>query len=177
MTPFVVLSMPRSRSFWLSRFLSSPERPVGHDISRWFVSHAEIREFFASPGAGAVDTALGMIWDRLHIQGVNTVILHRDPDEVARSLAAIGMPVGITYAYASKLRAMRGFHVEQADLDCQDGAEMVYRYCTGRKMPKGRWRKFIGRNLQRDVEAMRRDVMANLAGIKTVFGGGEVACR
>lgn len=172
MTPFVVLSTPRSRSFWLSRFLSTPDRPVGHDISRRFTSHDEIREFFAAPDAGAVDTALGMIWDRLHIQGVNTIILHRDPDEVARSLAIMGMPVGITYAYAAKLRAMPGFHVEQADLDCEDGAKMVYRYCIGRKMPKGRWREFIGRKLQRNVDEMRRDVIANLAGIKAVFGAG-----
>lgn len=175
--PFVVLSMPRSRSYWLSRFLSTAQRPVGHDIARWFKSHGEIRDYFAAPGAAAVDTALGTIWDRLGITGVKTVLLHRDPDEVARSLRAVGLPAVNLYAYAAKLRAMPGFHVEQSDLDCEAGARAVYHHCTGEQMPSGRWQAFIGRNLQCDIAAMHRDVMANLAGIRAVFGGGEATCR
>ncbi len=179
MTPFVVLSMPRSRSFWLSKFLSTPERPVNHDISHTFSSHDEIRDHFANPAAAVVDTALGLIWDRLHVQGVSIVLLHRDPDEVARSLRAAGMSmsIGSVYAYSAKLRSMRGFHVEQRDLDCEEGAKTVYRYCTGRKMPKGRWREFIGLNLQCDIATMELDVLANLAGIRAVFGAGAASCR
>lgn len=177
MTPFVVLSTPRSRSFWLSRFLSTPERPVEHDISHRFCSHAAIRAYFADPAAAVVDTALGLIWDRLHIFGVQLIILHRDPNEVARSLQGLGMPVGSLYAYDAKLRAMPGFHIDQDDLDCEIGAKMIYRYCTGEKMPRGRWREFVGRNMQCDLAATERDVLANLAGIRAVFGAGESAWR
>ena len=57
MIPFVVLTLPRSRSFWLSKFLDCP-----HDPSRHFRDPADVVAYF-NDGASSVDTGLGMIWD------------------------------------------------------------------------------------------------------------------
>lgn len=171
MIPFVVLSLPRSRSFWLSRFLSSEERPVAHDISRHFKSRVEIHHLFADPHAAVVDTALGLIWADLHIPGVRVLVLHRDVGAVIFSMQRLGMSVNRIPEYDAQLRALPGFHLEQADLESERGAAEVYRYATGCAMPPTRWRDMIGKNLQADVGQVGRDALANIAGIRAVFGG------
>ncbi len=55
---FIVLSLPRSRSTWLSLFLSH-EAQIGHDIG---ADCSSVAEFMSSIGAGTCETGAAFAW-------------------------------------------------------------------------------------------------------------------
>lgn len=171
MKPFVILATPRSRTYWLSQFLSSPRRPVEHEPSRRMRSRGEIRAYFTTPNAAAADTGLGLVWNSLGLEGVTTVIVHRPAAEVLASLRGVGLSTAGIEHYALMLWGINGHHINVADLDNENSANDLYRLCTEREPPPTRWRDMIGQNLQCDIEALRRDVHKNAEGLRAIYEG------
>lgn len=60
--PFVVFSMPRSRSAWLSSFLTFGEWQCGHDELRHVRSLDDVRSWLSQPSTGTVETAAAPFW-------------------------------------------------------------------------------------------------------------------
>lgn len=92
--PFIVVSLPRSRSYWLSRLLDSPARPCGHDTLMEMVSISQFREQFERQWVfGTVETGLARHWRiAMHeVPEARFVALMRDPSEVEASLKRIGL--------------------------------------------------------------------------------------
>lgn len=173
--PFVVLGMPRSRTFWISRFLSQPDRPCEHDPSVNFRSVQDVRDYFSNPNAAASDTALCRIWARMDLPRVTVVVVHRALPEIVASLRRCGIvPTGLEEPWWA-LRSLGGLHINAEDWEDQQIAEDIYRYCTGNRPPPNRWDNLIGQNLQCDPVTVMRAAAANVAGIRAVFGEREVA--
>jgi len=89
MEPFIVFAMPRSRSAWLSRYLTYKEYLCGHDELRHCRSLEDIRSWFAQPCVGTVETAAAPFW-RL-APPARYVTLRRPIDAVLASLRRGGM--------------------------------------------------------------------------------------
>jgi hypothetical protein len=86
----VVFSLPRSRSTWLSMFLSYDGTVIGHDVG---VDCATPEEFLERLGDGTCETGAAFAW-RLLRQArpdVKFVVVHRDPAEVSASLDRFGL--------------------------------------------------------------------------------------
>jgi hypothetical protein len=83
--------MPRSRSYWLSRFLQYGQWHCGHDELRHCRSMDDIRSWLSLPCTGTVETAAAAFW-RLLPPGVQVVTVRRPVDEVMASLRRSGMP-------------------------------------------------------------------------------------
>src|SRR5664279_2954834 len=92
MPPFVVLAMPRSRSYWLSRFLSAGGWHCGHDELRHMRSLDDVRSWLAQPLTGTVETAAGPFWRLLMdlAPDARVVVLRRPVAEVVDSLVRLG---------------------------------------------------------------------------------------
>ena len=60
--PFVVYALPRSRTFWLSRFLCYAEWNCGHDEIRHARSLDDVRAWFSQSYTGTVETAAAPWW-------------------------------------------------------------------------------------------------------------------
>jgi len=88
--PFVVLSLPRSRSAWLSKFLSYGEFFCAHDELRHCRSLADVESWLAQPCTGTCETAASPFW-RLLKPGVRVVTVTRPVDEVLASLRRGGL--------------------------------------------------------------------------------------
>ena len=91
MQPFVVFSLPRSRSAWLSRFLTYGEWMCGHEELRHMRSLDDVQAWFSQPNIGTAETA-GAPWWRLldrFAPDARVLVVRRPRDEVAESLINI----------------------------------------------------------------------------------------
>ncbi len=90
--PFVIFSLPRSRTFWLSNFLSYQGRVVGHDIGieasscQDFINRVSKMEGTVETGAMFAHSLLRKAWP-----DAKFVTIRRSRDEVAASLARFGV--------------------------------------------------------------------------------------
>jgi hypothetical protein len=91
MQPFVVFSLPRSRSAWLSRFLTYGEWMCGHEELRHMRSLDDVQAWFSQPNIGTAETA-GAPWWRLldrFAPDARVLVVRRPRNEVAESLMNI----------------------------------------------------------------------------------------
>lgn len=92
MTPYLILALPRSRTFWLSRYLSYADRHCGHDESRYMRSIDDIKAFYKQANTGTVETNICQFW-RLAVDlvpNLKVITIRRPVDEVLQSLEAQG---------------------------------------------------------------------------------------
>lgn len=89
---FVIFSLPRGRSAWLSHFLRYGGEQVGHDLATSCGSVAEFLDKL-EPLAGTCETGAVLGWRvlREELPGARFVVVKRDPVEVFRSLLAFGI--------------------------------------------------------------------------------------
>jgi len=91
MPPFVVLSLPRSRSAWLSDFLTYGDWVCGHEELRHMRSLDDVAAWFSQPNIGTAETA-GAPWWRLldrFAPGARILVVRRPVSEVVDSLLRI----------------------------------------------------------------------------------------
>ena len=91
MPPFVVFYLPRSRSAWLSQFLTYGEWVCGHEELRHMRSIDDVQAWFSQPNIGTAETA-GAPWWRLldkFAPNARVLVVRRPRDEVAKSLMKI----------------------------------------------------------------------------------------
>jgi hypothetical protein len=74
--PFIVLALPRSRTFWLSEFLSYRDWHCGHDELIHMRTLDDCRTWFTQPCIGTVETAAAPFW-RLLPSGLRVVTVRR----------------------------------------------------------------------------------------------------
>ncbi len=93
MTPFVIFSLPRSRSYWLSHFLTYGDWQCGHDEARHCRSLEDIRSWLGQPNTGTIETSAAAFWRLLlyYQPDVRVVTIRRPVEDVLRSLAAAGV--------------------------------------------------------------------------------------
>ena len=85
--PFVIYSSPRSRSFWLSKFLTYGGWTCGHDENRYIRSMDDVKSWFSQPFTGTVETSSGCWWRLIHDMrpDVKIVVIRRPVDEIVAS--------------------------------------------------------------------------------------------
>lgn len=140
--PFIVYGLPRSRTYWLSRFLTYGEWSCGHEEIRHARSLEDVKAWFGQPCTGTAETA-GAPWWRL-VQAVRpdikTVVVRRPVDDVVRSMIGTGVPFDeqkVTLA-ARKLNAKLDqierrvpgvLSVKVEDLESEDTCRQVFEHC------------------------------------------------
>jgi len=174
--PFVVLGMPRSRTFWISRYLSYRGRHCEHDPSRLFTSRLDIAERFRRPGYGAADTGLGMIWHEigdLVPPDLRVAVVHRPIDDVKASARATGIPLANDQwfiDFAARLDRIDGMHFEYASLGRRPYALTLFEHCLRERFDPEWWESLRDLNLQCNSASYLSDAQRNLSGIRAVFG-------
>lgn len=95
--PFLICALPRSRTAWLANFLTAGRIQCHHELSSATSLHG-IKEMLyhgAADFCGNADTAQMLHAVELkHLMPLApVVVVKRDPAEVERSLAALGLPI------------------------------------------------------------------------------------
>ena len=91
--PFFILGLPRSRTFWLSKFLTYRDWTCGHEELRHIRSFEDVKSWLSQPCVGSAETALSPFW-RLLPKDARLVIVRRPVAEVKDSLLRLPMGEG-----------------------------------------------------------------------------------
>lgn len=167
MTPFVVMALPRSRTFWLSQFLSCGDWVCGHDQLQYMQSLDDIATWFTQPHIGSVETAAAPFWRLLmRMQpSVRIAVVRRPVGEVLASLARQGVSgdsvTSIIMACNRKLdqiehRVPGVLSVRFDDLWREDVCSSVFEYCLGQRHDPAWWHSWSGRIVSGNLAAQGR---------------------
>ena len=91
--PFFILGLPRSRTYWLSKFLTYRQWTCGHEELRHIRTMEDAKSWLSQPFTGSAETALAPFW-RLLPKDARLVIIRRPVAEVKDSLLRLNLGDG-----------------------------------------------------------------------------------
>lgn len=158
-TPFIVYSLPRSRSAWLSYFLTYKDWHCSHDIVTDLHSITELESFFKRPNVGTCETGMVDGWkliEKLYPQ-VRRIVVRRSLKDVKASLAKFGInadkDVERRSALLTQVTQRPGvLTVTFDDLDTEEGCKKVFEHCLQLPFDRDYWLSLKDRNIQIDME-------------------------
>lgn len=168
-TPFIIFALPRSRTYWLSRFLTYGEWTCDHEVARYVRGLDDIRSWLQQPYVGTVETAAAGFW-RLLPSHVRVVVVRRPVAEVMASLARVGVAYDGLEArmrrqdmrLARIVKRMPGvLSVAYADLANEATCAAIFEHCLQRPHDHEWWARVSAVNLQINLPAMLRYAAAH----------------
>ena len=137
---FFVLALPRSRTFWLSRFLDCLHEGSYH--------YPNYHEFLKSDNAGDSTTCYLQVKD--FIRGEKKVIIHRPVDDVEQSLIKLfgKADYGFLKDAEKGLREETGLHIQFEDIGSR--LDEIWSYCKSEPYPKEMAAKMDGVIMEND---------------------------
>ena len=164
--PFVVFALPRSKTKWLSAFLTYGPWQCGHDEIRHCRSLDDVTSWLSQPCTGTVETAAAPFW-RLLPDGVRVVTVRRHvPDIVASFHRA-----GLAFDEPTMLRTMERLEqkldqierrlpnvlaVRFSDLQEEETCAAVFERCLGLSHDPKWWAAAAPVNLQINLHHLAR---------------------
>lgn len=163
---FVVFSLPRSRSAWLSVFLSYQGRQIGHDIG---IDCRTPAEFIHRIGDGTCETGAAFAWRlvRRALPEARFVVVRRPRAEVVDSLCRFGF--GDQTAELTdrdrrldEIAAQPGtLSIDYADLATEGGAARAFEHCLAAPFDPIWRRRLEALNIQVDMPKMIEKLRRN----------------
>jgi GNAT superfamily N-acetyltransferase len=159
--PFVIFGLPRSRTAWLSWFLSGDgvDRPCGHDIGAKLDTVEEIVDTLQNKLCGTAETGSMMGWRliRKAIPECRFLVVERPVYEVEESLERCGLPVArqeidMRRKWLDEIKQQYGvLHFNSTSLNDVAFSAQVFRVCHGR-LPSSEWVRYaVTQNVQIDI--------------------------
>lgn len=174
MNGFIVLALPRSRTTWLSKFLSYQDWECGHDQLRYMRSLDDIKCWFSLEKTGTCETAAAPFWRLLlkYAPDIRVVTIRRPVDEVVESLGKAGMSnldairAGLT-KLDHKLDQVEGRmpwvkSVRYADLSDEVTCGEIFEFCLPYGHDRAWWQKWNETNVQTNLAALTRYIGAHM---------------
>ena len=175
MSAFIVYALPRSRTFWLSRFLCYGEWHCGHEQLRYARGIDDVRSWLSQPCTGSAETLAAPFWrmaQRL-TPTAKTVVVRRPIAECVDSYMRLGLPgdraviAGAFRKLDRKLdqieaRVPGAMSVKFSDLAHEDVCAKVFEHCLPYRHDPAWWAAISQANLQVDMRAMTRFIQASL---------------
>jgi GNAT superfamily N-acetyltransferase len=183
--PVVVFCSPRSRSYWMSRYLSYGGWSFDHDAARYVRSLDDVRSWLTQPYVGAVETAAAAFW-RLLLSlrpDARIVVIRRPIAGIMESAAKIGIKPSIKMErhlnrYDMKLAQIAQrwpgvMAVRYADLAYEDTCAAIFEHCLATSHDHAWWERVSAVNLQINLPAMFRYEAAHAAQLRAA----EATCK
>lgn len=172
--PFLIYALPRSRTFWLSQFLTVGGWCCGHEEVRHMRSMTDVRDWLAQPYTGSAETSAALAW-RVPANvrpDLRVVTVRRRLDEVMGSLDRAWPGWDIDRLAAILRRADRRLDqiereasnvlsVRFDDLRSEDACAAVFRHCTGQNLPHDWWSHMAPLRLSGDLDMLARYTAAH----------------
>jgi len=159
--PFIVFSLPRSRSAWIARFLSYGGKTCGHDLATRCGTMAEFRAMFDRDYAGTAETGAVVGWQAIRrlLPEARIAVVRRPVAEVHGSLARFGLGSPLLMDelrerdamldQVARLRGVKSYSF--ADLNGIDACRDLFEHCLGEPFDWEWWERWANRNVQVDV--------------------------
>lgn len=162
--PFIIYALPRSRTAWLSTFLTYRDWRCYHEQAIYMRSMEDVRALFSVPNRGCAETAAiqGRPLIRHAIPGIREVVVLRPVDEVIDSLLKLDLGAGLVYDQKLLRRNMeygdrelrkaakeQGVLTIEYDLLKHDWAcAAIFEHCLGLPFDRAWWDSLKDQNIQ-----------------------------
>lgn len=180
--PFIIYTAGRSRTAWLSSFLTYGDFLCHNEIAVRFRSMDEVAAFFARPNVGTAETAAAPGWRLIEkiAPGIRTVVVRRDAESIIASFARSEVAeiatidevkLRRTIAYEERCLAQISARpgvltVDFSELTKADVAKKVFEHCLPYEFDLAWWEHMNARNVQTPVRDLFAYYQANRDGIE-----------
>lgn len=170
--PFLIHALSRSRTAWLSEFLTYGPWRCGHEIAMHMRSLQDVRDFFAMPYVGTAETAAaqGYWLARHYAPGLREVVIRRPIEEVVQSFMALDLGPGYEYDEAALRKRMAYgdrmldkiadrpgvMQIDYRDLETEEGCADIFEHCLQAPFDRAHWLKWKNVNVQVDMRRFIR---------------------
>ena len=88
MSNFIIHALPRSRTAWLSKFLTYKDYTCYHEQAMNWRSIEDVKTLFTTPNTGSAETGMAQGWwlVQRYFPGIKTVVVKRPLEDVLQSL-------------------------------------------------------------------------------------------
>lgn len=190
---FLILALPRSRTFWLSKFLSYGDYECGHEEARFLRTVEDARLWLTQDHRGAVETSIAQFWRLFrHFNPSLTIITIRRPvAEVVRGLMSLDMTGVCQYDEAALTKYMTtldakldqiekrlgALSVKFSDLDDEETIRRVFETCLPYPFDRVWWEYAKAHDLQCNMRAMMRYAAAYHRPLEKMAKTAAQLCR
>lgn len=172
MPPFIVYALPRSRTFWLSRFLSYRDWNCGHDEIRHFRALDDAKSWLSQECTGTVETGAAPWWRLVqkYRPDIRAVVIRRPVHDVVESLARFGFDPDVMTRAMTRLdrkldqieRRVPGvLSVSFDELATEEGCARVFEHCLPHAFDFEWWATLAPINLQFSMSSLVRYAVAH----------------
>ena len=166
--PFVIFALPRSRTAWLSKFLSYGDYICGHEELRHCRTLDDVRTWFKQPCIGSAETAAAPFWRTLGkiAPDAKILVVRRPIEDVVESLRRLPLQFDWDHtirelkALDRKLDQIEArldcLSVQFADMDREDTCARIFEHCLPYAHDHNHWQKWDWTNVQCDMPAIAR---------------------
>lgn len=164
---YIIYSMPRSRSKWLSTFLTYKDWHCGHDELQHLHNFDDVKSWISQENIGSVETAAAPWWRLFNKLSPNTkiIILRRNLDDVVNSYIAAGANISkealypLFKKYENKLNQIEKRHknsisVTFEELRSMETCRQIFEYCLPYEFDVSHWLNLSGKNIQINMQAL-----------------------
>ncbi len=170
---FIVYALPRSRTAWMSKFLSYGGWSCWHEQLIYMRTLNDLKTVLSWPRIGTVETAMGPVWRIFNHYNPNatSVVVKRPTEDVVRSMLAIDLKGYAKYdeerlvkvmAYGNRMldevskNVPNCLTLDFADLSTKDGCAALFEHCLPFKFDQAWWENMDAENVQVDVASYIR---------------------
>ena len=184
---FIVFALPRSRTAWLSQFLSYGDWHCGHEEMRHVRSLEDVKSWFSQPYVGTAETAAAPFWRTVArlTPDIKVVVVRRPVAEVVASLMRLGsFDQEALEADMKRLdrklqqieRRVPGvLSVNYADLNDEAVCARIFEHCLPYSHDSARWQVLSKINVQVSLPQMQRYAAAYAPQLKKAAEQAAVA--
>lgn len=183
MTPFLVLAQPRSRTAWLSHFLTYGPWHCGHEEARHLRSLEDAQAWLNMPFTGSAETAVAPYWRTLiklrpdvkivtvrrpveeSIASFNRLPFKWDQEFLKRRIGSIDNKLD-----QIKARVPGVMEVNFHDLTDETVCARIFEHCLQVPHDTARWQKLQSMNIQCDMRHITSYVQGNWNGLQRMSG-------
>ncbi len=176
-TPFLILAAPRSRTSWISKFLSYQDWHCGHEQLLFARSIDDIRAWFSMDHVGTVETGAMGHW-RLakHLKpDLRLITIRRKSEDIFSSLTRVGLPVPLWLieSWQRKLdqveKRNKVVRVEVEELKSEGGLRKLWSAALDIPFDLEWAERMQGQNIQVSVSFLTKYFISNEKGIKKLL--------
>lgn len=157
--PFIIYALPRSRTAWLSKFLTYGDWKCGHDIVTDYFTPESLQHALTAPNFGTVETGMAEGWKlaRRLVPNAKVVVIKRSSKDVIASLNKAGLEFSarqiIERAAALDEVALQQdvltFYYEELENEC--ACKKIFEWCLGIPFDRDWWLGLRNANIQIDL--------------------------
>lgn len=176
MPPFVILALPRSRTAWLSHFLSYGPWVCGHEELRHCRSLDDVKSWLDMPFTGTCETAAAPYWRTLlkFRPDGRIVVVRRDVEAPVRSFLKLPGTQWDEAALRAQMkhldhkldqivkRVPNVLEVQFDDLTDEATCARIFEFCLGLPHDSPRWHQLAPMNIQCNMVSILRYFRAHM---------------